>query len=315
MNLLTGLLCAAEPQERFEAVEPHMGALFQIELYAAGKEQASAAFEKAFARIHELDLRLSDYNPDSEAMRLCRDSQGRPLPVSHDLLVVVQASLRLSEVSGGAFDATQGRVIRLWREARKTHRLPADPELKAVRGQSWRDVRLDGNRQTVAVPAGMLLDFGAIAKGYAADEALAVLHAAGIESALVAASGDIAAGAPPPSDSFGWHVALDWLAKPLRLAHQAVSTSGDAEQFVEIGDKRFSHIIDARTGQALTSRWQVTVIAPRGIDADPLATALTILGPEQGISVLKAYPGAEGAFFDGVTRKLVAETPGFAKRH
>jgi FAD:protein FMN transferase len=313
ITLFAGVLSADESPSRFDAVEPHMGTLFHIELYATHKEQASKAFEKAFARIHQLDLRLSDYNPDSEAMRLCRDSQGKPIPVSRDLFLMMEASLRLSEASGGAFDVTQGRAIRLWREARKTHRLPRAEELKAARGLNWRDIQLEGKTETIIVPSGILLDFGAIAKGYAADAALAVLRAEGIESALVAASGDIATGAAPASESDrnGWKVGLDWIEAPIRLTHAAISTSGDAEQFVEIGGKRYSHIIDARTGQALTTRWQVTVIAPHGIDADPLATALTILGPEPGLRLLKSYLGVNAIFFDSVTHTVVAKTPGF----
>jgi FAD:protein FMN transferase len=310
INLLAGLVSAAESRSRFEAVEPHMGTLFHIELYATDKEQASKAFEKAFARIHELDLRLSDYNPDSEAMRLCRNSQGRPLPVSRDLFLIVKASLRLSETSSGAFDVTQGRVIRLWRKARETHQLPTAEEIKAASSPDWRDIKLDEKARSLTVPRGVFFDFGAIAKGYAADEALAVLRAEGIESALVAASGDIAMGAAPVAepDRAGWKVGLDWIEAPLRLVHSAISTSGDAEQFVDIDGKRYSHIIDARTGQALTTRWQVTVIAPRGIDADPLATTLTILGPDLGLPVLKTYPGAKAIFFDGITHRMVANT-------
>jgi FAD:protein FMN transferase len=293
------LSAAAAALERFEAVEPHMGTLFRIELYASSREQAAAAFQAAFARIHELDLVFSDYNPASEAMRLCRDSQGKPVRVSADLFFVLEASKRLSEASSGAFDVTAAPAIRLWREARHTRELPTREALEKAQGsRSWRDVKLDRAGSTVALEPGMLLDFGAIAKGFAADMALEVIRGQGISSALVAASGDISASDPPPGKP-GWRVGLEWphSAYPDRpqvlwLENAAVSTSGDTEQFVEIGGIRYSHIIDARTLQALTGRVTVSVIARRGLDADPLATTLSILDAQAGLALLERYPGS-----------------------
>ena len=297
--LAVDLVFAAAPLERFEAVEPHMGTLFRIELYASSSEQAAAAFQAAFARIHDLDLIFSDYNPASEAMRLSRDSQGKPVRVSADLFFVLEASKRLSEMSVGAFDVTAAPAIRLWREARRTRVLPTREALqKAQASRSWRDVRLDRVGSAVTLEPGMLLDFGAIAKGFAADAALDVIRGQGIVSALVAASGDISAGDPPPGKP-GWRVGLEWphSAYPDRpqvlwLKNAAVSTSGDTEQFVEISGIRYSHIIDARTLQALTRRVTVSVISRRGVDADPLATTLSILDPQAGLALLDRYPGS-----------------------
>jgi thiamine biosynthesis lipoprotein len=297
--LAADLVFAAASLERFEAVEPHMGTLFRIELYAPSRAQAAAAFQAAFARIHELDLVFSDYNPASEAMRLCRDSEGKPVRVSADLFFVLEASKGLSEASGGAFDVTAAPAIRLWREARRTGVLPSQEALEKAQGaRNWRDVKLDGRNSTVTLEQGMLLDFGAIAKGFAADAALAVIRGQGIMSALVAASGDISAG-DPPTGKPGWRVGLEWphsaysdRPQVLWLKNAAVSTSGDSEQFVEIGGTRYSHIIDARSLQALTRRVTVSVIARRGVDADPLATTLSILDPQAGMALLERYPGS-----------------------
>jgi FAD:protein FMN transferase len=304
LRLLAFILVAAVPVspaalERFEAVEPHMGTLFRIELYATSREQAAAAFQAAFARIHQLDLVFSDYNAASEAMRLCRDSQGRPVGVSADLFFVLEASKRVSEASGGAFDVTAAPAIRLWREARRTGVLPTREALEKVQAsRSWRDVKLDRAGFRVTLETGMLLDFGAIAKGFAADAALEVIRAQGIASALVAASGDISAGDRPPGKP-GWRVGLEWphsgyqdRPQVLWIENAAVSTSGDTEQFVEIGGLRYSHIIDARTLQALTRRVTVSVIARRGVDADPLATTLSILDPQAGLALLERYRGS-----------------------
>jgi thiamine biosynthesis lipoprotein len=299
LTLIVGLRLSAAELERYEAVEPHMGTLFRIELYASSRDEAAPAFAAAFARIHELDLVFSDYDPASEAMRLCRDSQETPVRLSADLFFVLDAASRLSDWSGGAFDVTAAPAIRLWREARHSHVLPTREQLaKAQLGKSWRDVKLRREDSSATIDSGMLLDFGAIAKGYAADEALVTIRRRGIASALVAASGDIVAGDPPPGKP-GWRVGLEWphsgyddRPQVLWLRNAAVSTSGDSEQFVEIGGTRYSHIIDARTLQALTRRVTVSVIAQRGVDADPLATTLSILEPQAGLALLDRYAGA-----------------------
>ena len=128
---------------------------------------------------------------------------------------------------------------------------------------------------------GMQLDLGGIAKGYAADEALATLRARGIKSALVAVGGDIAIGDAPPGQQ-GWRIGLEPVGGELLLHNAAVSTSGDTEQFREIGGVRYSHIIDPKTGRGITSRIAVTVVARRGLEADPIATAISVLGEERG---------------------------------
>jgi thiamine biosynthesis lipoprotein ApbE len=127
----------------------------------------------------------------------------------------------------------------------------------------------------------MQLDSGGIAKGYAADEALAALTSLGIKSALVALSGDIAIGSPPPGRS-GWRIRVQ--DETLTLANAAVSTSGDQFQFVQIDGVRYSHILDPRTGRPLQSAPTVSVIALNGIDADSMATALSVAG----LSVVKS---------------------------
>ena len=136
----------------------------------------------------------------------------------------------------------------------------------------------------------MQLDLGGIAKGYAADEALKLLREKfGITQALVAASGDIACGDPPPGKE-AWSVDIAPIArsqKPrrLHLVNAAVSTSGDLEQFVVIGGVRYSHILDPRTGLGLTGRRSVTVIAPKGIDADSMTKAVSVLPQKSGLQV------------------------------
>ena len=271
-----------------EAVEPHMGTLVRIKLYAENEQRASRAFRKAFDRIAELDSILSDYKPDSELNRVCRAAVGRPVKISVDLFRVLDAAQVLAGQTGGAFDVTLGPVIRLWRE----NRVPGSVELReAMVHTGYRKLHLDAANSTAMFDEpGMLLDLGGIGKGYAADEALAVLAQLGIRSALVAVSGDLAIGDAPPA-SRGWKVAI---ADGVRELHNcAVSTSGAAEQHVDAGGVRYSHIVDPATGLGLTHSITVTVIASRGIHADGLSTAISVLGAIRGKELIARYPGAE----------------------
>ena len=259
-----------------------MGTLFRITVYASDPVAARAATSAAFARVKQLDEALSDYKPDSELMRLTRHSPGDWVRVSKDLFDVLAVSQRLARDTDGAFDVTAGPVIRLWRAARGTRILPSQEAItEALSYSGYKHLVIDSRRRAVRFDiAGMQLDLGAIAKGYAAGEALSVLRRHGLKRAMIAASGDIALGSPPPGTK-GWRILIEpseTTQQVLILRNSAVSTSGDRNQFVEIGGKRFSHIIDARTGMALTEGRGVSVVARRAIDADSLATAACILG-------------------------------------
>jgi thiamine biosynthesis lipoprotein len=283
--------------KRFSFAEPHMGTRFEILTYAEKESKAKEAAAAAFARVAALNAIMSDYDPASELMRLCRKAGDGPVKISDDLFAVLARAEKLSKHSHGAFDVTVGPVVRLWRQARRSGKMPDARKLADARALvGYENVVLDPKAQTVRLKKkGMQLDLGGIAKGYAADEALKVLVKHGLKRSLVAAGGDIRAGDPPPGQK-GWTVAIAGLGrvKPpgssFLLANAAVSTSGDLEQFVVIDGKRYSHIVDPHTGLGVLGRFSVTVIAPRGTDSDSLATAISILGPEKGKALLKHYP-------------------------
>jgi thiamine biosynthesis lipoprotein len=290
--------------ERFTFTEPHMGTLFKIVLYAPDEATAKKAAKAAFERIAELNRIMSDYLQTSELMQLCKKAGGDAVPVSKELFEILEKAQEFSRKTDGALDVTIGPVVRLWRRARRTRQLPSAEDLAAALKLVGNDkMKLDSKQRTVQLlVAGMLLDLGAIAKGYAAEAAMAVLRQHGIRRALVAAGGDIFAGDPPP-DAKGWKVGIAPLKNPdapptqyVLVANAGVSTAGDAEQYVEIGGKRYSHIVDPKTGLGLTGRRSVTVIAPSGTTADALDTGLCILGPERGLPIVEALDGVAALF-------------------
>jgi thiamine biosynthesis lipoprotein len=304
LGLAPGGVPAGEPAlKRFEFREPHMGTRFGIIVYARDEAVARQAAREAFARVAELNGIMSDYQSTSELMRLCAKAGGPAVKVSGELFFVLARAQKVARESGGAFDVTVGPVVRLWRVARKAHRLPNPDRLKAARALvGYRNVVLDEKARTVKLlEPGMRLDLGGIAKGYAADEMLKVLARHGLTRALVAAGGDIAVKAPPPGKR-GWTIAIAPVdakkegPRHLVLANAAVSTSGDAEQYVEIEGKRYSHIIDPRTGLALVGRMSATVVAPDGITADSLTKVVAVLGPKKGFAVIEKYKGVSGRY-------------------
>jgi thiamine biosynthesis lipoprotein len=285
---------ASPALRRFEAVEPHMGTLVRVTVYAPGEETATRAFRVAFDRIAALDRILSDYRPDSELNRLTDAAVNRPLPISEDLFAVLDASRRLAEATDGAFDVTQGPVIRLWRDARRHGRLPDAGAVQEASARSgFRKLHLDaGDRTAMLDMPRMALDVGAIGKGYAASEALATLTRSGVRSALVAISGDLAFSDAPPGRR-GWQIGIESIGA-LELTNAAVSTAGGREQHLDVDGRRYSHIIDPSSGMGVVEDVTVTVVARHGIDADGLDTAASVLGIARGLALIDSYPDAAG---------------------
>ncbi|MDA1014258.1 MAG: FAD:protein FMN transferase [Planctomycetota bacterium] len=303
---------ADEKLTRYSTSQPHMGAVVTITCFAPDSKVALAATTAAFQRIEALNSVMSDYDPSSELMRLCINSKpGQQVTLSRDLATVLDASLRMSRDSEGAFDVSVGPIVRLWRRARRRKEFPPSDLLATARASiGYQAIQLDSKNLTVSLSKpNMRLDLGGIAKGYAADEALKVLRAHGIDRALVDAGGDLSVGDPPPEKA-GWVIGVQELraetqapevktpnTKPatskakqysqrILVRNCGVATSGDAFQFVVLNGKRYSHIVDPRTGIALERSSSVTVIAPNGMQADALASAVSVMGPKAGLALI-----------------------------
>lgn len=276
---------------------------FRISCYAADRAQAEKGVEACFQRIAELNQIYTDYDPTSELMRLCAPDAVYPIQVSPPLYDLLERSVSFGRVTGGTFDITCGHLSQLWRRSKRQNKLPpADRLQKAIAATDWQRIQLLPDRRVTLQP-GTLLDVGGIAKGYAADECLRVLKAHGLPIAIALAGGDTAAGDAPPGQP-GWEVKLRTFTRAgedddletLHLAHRAVSTSGDLYQFIEIAGQRYSHILSPKTGLGLTKRIACSVIADDCTTSDALATAMCILGVEQGTALARTLPGVEVRF-------------------
>lgn len=313
--LLGAAGCVTSPESqahRYEFQRPEMGLPFRIVLYATDAAMATNAAEAAFSRISELNSCLSDYDEQSELSRLSKLSgTNHPVAISDDLWRVLQRSVEVSRSSQGAFDITVGPLVQLWKRARRQRELPSPERLAEARARvDWRAIELDrplppGHPATrfrhtarLTIP-GMRLDPGGIAKGYALGEAAVVLQNRGVTRFLVSGGGDMVAGDPPPGKS-GWLVKVgvfDTTNAPqplyISLKKFALCTSGDQFQRVEINGVRYSHIVDPRTGHALTDHGLVTMVGPDPTTTDALSKVVSVLGTKEGIASIRAHPGVE----------------------
>jgi len=202
-------------------------------------------------------------------------------------------------LSSGTFDITVGPLTRLQRESRKTGKLPDPQRLKeAMESVGWRYIKLEPDIHRVQLMhAKMQLDVGGIAKGFASDEIIKVLRKRGLSHSLSGAAGDICAGDPPPGKT-DWRIGIQSLKAPeqtsdyIHLHDYGISTSGDTYRSAIVNGKRYSHIIDPRTGIGLTRRIGVSAIAPEDVVADWIAAAVSILGPEKGMEMVDSMEGA-----------------------
>jgi len=287
-----------------------MGVPWRITVHAGSEADGETAIAAGFAEVARLERVLSDYDPDSELSRLSAASPTeRPVAVGDDLWRVLERSVAIRDASGGGFDPTVGPLTTLWRQARRSGRLPVAAKLAAARGAVGPDTLqlVPAARAVLLTRPAMRLDLGGIGMGYAIDRALEVLGRHGIASAMIDASGDIAVSAAAPGTD-GWRIAVAPLdpgggggaessgTEPLRLCHAAVTTSGDARQGVEIDGRRYSHIVDPRTGLGVVGHAAVTVIARDCTTADALATAASVLGPERSAELIAGEPGCAARF-------------------
>ena len=300
-----------------------MGVPFRMVVYAKNEVHAERAVDAAFARIAELNAIMSDYETDSELSKLSRSSEeGAPeVRVSQELWLVLERSQELARATDGAFDVTIGPCAALWRKARREKEFPEADRLESARKKvGYQNLVLnEKNRSARLLRFGMRLDLGAIAKGYAADEALKVLRSFGIKRALVAASGDLALG-DPPQDEDGWRVEIVGYDAPkgppsaiVRLANCGVATSGDLFQRVEFGGVRYSHIVNPFTCVGMTNHALATVIAKDCLTADSLATVMTIAERETAFAIANKLKAATRVVRMEDGKPVVEANPKFRK--
>jgi thiamine biosynthesis lipoprotein len=310
-------------QQKFVFEEPKMGSPFTISIFAKDSLQAATAANVAFRCADSLNAVLSDYIDSSELNRLNATSgQGRYVPVSAALFDILQYSLHAARKSGGGYDISMGPVVTLWRQARREEKLPDPDSLKrALQKVGFRYIHLNLADRTVWLEkAGMHLDLGGLGKGFVAQAAFNTIQAAGFNCVMVNAGGKIVLGDPPPGRG-GWRIGITIpeerekiMPRLLLLKNTSVATSGDVYQHLDINGKRYSHIIDPKTGLGITWQRNVTVIVKDGTISDWLSTACSVL-PEKKAFRLARRVGASLLITEIINEKLVEKSSADFKSH
>jgi len=280
----------------FSFDEPKMGTVFSITLYAEDSLKAHQAAYLAFARIDEINLALSDYSEESETWQLNAHQPEGWVPLSDDLATVLELSKQIANETNGAFDPTIGRLVQLWRRARRKNELPDSLLLKEALALSGFDAIVLADKRLRIVNKGMKLDFGGVGKGYAVDEALNVLKEQGYRRSFVSTASSIAVG-DAPQDRPSWEFLMeedlgqaDGVSETIACNNCFIASSGDLFQSLELNGKRYSHIIDPSTGQALTNGAFTIVLAPSATLADAYSTAFSVMPVDEIKEFVKTHP-------------------------
>lgn len=298
ISLIASGFSSFAQEMRYSFEKGLMGSPFRLVFYASGDSLAGVAARNAFKRVEELNEIMSDYRDGSEINRLSAQSgSGKWVPVSKDLFDILAISQDISAKTDGAFDATLGPLVQMWRHATRKGIFPPEEEIRDAKARTgYQKLKLDRKTQSVLLTQkGMRLDIGGLGKGYAAEEAIRELKKLGITSAMMDAGGKIVLTGPPPGTN-GWNINVsngsDSL-KAMQLSNVALATSGPTYRYMEHHGVRYSHIVDPKTGIGLLFHVRTTVISPDGTVADALATAFSVAGITQSKKYLRHFKGSK----------------------
>ncbi len=283
----------------------HMGTLVFLTAVAPDEQAAHDALREGFAEIHRLEELLSTWIPDSEVSRLNAAAGQHPVRVSPETMDVLEQAVDAARMTDGGFNVVIGPAVEIWKTAREG-RLPTQRELDAVRPLlNLSGLSIDRDAATAFLSrAGMRVDVGGIAKGYAADATARVMRDAGAGAGVVAISGDIATfGRLPDGHPFVFGIQhprreTGVTLGQLELEDAAVSTAGDYQRYFLKDGVRYHHILDPRTLRPARLAQSVTVVAATGVLADGLDTGIFVMGPEKGMALIERLPGVEGVIVD-----------------
>lgn len=278
-----------------------MGTMVEIEALHPEPELARAGIKAALERMARVDTLMSAQRAQSEINRISRFADMRPVTVEADTYRVLTEAMALAALTAGAIDVTIRPLMDLWGKATAQGRLPTSRELDAALPLvNYRDVHLDPSPLSVSfAQAGMTLDFGGIAKGYAADVGAETLRRRGIGQGVIDAGGDLRVLGRGP-DGWPWRIALRHPVHPRRLLltvlaeDESIATSGNYFTPFRIQGQAYGHLLHPRNGYSTSTLLSATVLTQSAIRADGLATAAVVLGLADALAVLDREPDTEG---------------------
>lgn len=313
------------PQERaFSESRTLMSTTITLTVAATDEETARGHIRAAFEQLDNLQSELNAHDAKSALAKVNAEAAERPVKVEQSLFDCISEGVKWYDQTNRTFDVTCAPLLKLWRDCGAANRLPQQKELDYARSLCGANaVALDSGTLTVKFSKpGMQLDLGGLGKGFCMDRVSQALRARGVRNALLAGSGDICAIGRNP-EGRPWRVGIQDPRKPddpaallavLALTDKSVSTAGNYQRYVTIQEKRYSHIVDPRTGWTADNVPSVTVIGPDSVTTDILDTALSVMGVEEGMKYVDSHKGIEAMFvtFDKNNDPVITQSKGFA---
>jgi thiamine biosynthesis lipoprotein len=304
-----------------------MGTFARVVAVAKDAATGAKCVEAALAEIRKVDELMSDYNEDSEISRVNSEASHRSVQVSESTFEVLKKSVEFSKLTEGAFDITVGPLVDIFHKTQADRVAPTQEQIAQAKAKvGFEKLWLDSENRTVRFAIdGMRLDLGGIAKGYGVDKAIEAAQRCGAIGVMIDIGGDVRCFGVPPEGRDHWRIGLqdpnstvdgvseDGLVLTLKVTNAAVATSGDYRQFVLIEGKRYTHIMNRKTGTSIEGLSSVTIISDNATDADALATAVSVMGPEKGIALIEKYPNTEAIIMTSQPNSEIIKTSGADK--
>ncbi|AKP51775.1 FAD:protein FMN transferase [Cyclobacterium amurskyense] len=303
--IVISLSFTSQAQQAHKRTLKLMGSRFDITVVAEDYITAKNYIESGIEEIDRIEKLISSWDENSQTSEINKYAGIKPVKVEAELFNLIERAMMISKLTDGAFDITYASMDKIWKFDGSMRKMPSEEDIRAsVTKVGYNNILLDKEKLTVFLKIkGMKIGFGAIGKGYAADMAKKLLLAKGVTSGIINASGDMNSWGKQV-DGNEWKVAItnplnkNKVFALLPISNGAVVTSGDYEKYVEFNGKRYSHIIDPRTGYPSTGIISVTVFAPKAELADALATSVFVMGKEAGLDRINQLPNIECIIID-----------------
>jgi len=309
---------SSKPKSVSSPLRPVMGTFARSICVADDEKTAKLGNKAAYKKLVAIDKMMSDYLEESQLSKVNNNAFTEPVKVDDELFHVISKSIEYSQMSEGAFDITIGPVVDLWHKAEESKQKPTSAQIAAAKSKvGYEKLILDPVNKTVKFNVeGMRLDLGAIAKGYAIDQAIEAMKQTGATGGMIDAGGDIRCFGKPAKKT-KWAIGLQSpdedseLLMVIELGNKSIATSGDYQRFVILDGQKYSHIMEPAKAKSTKGLTSVTVVAEKAIDSDALATTVTVMGIEKGLKLLDSIEGAEGYIVPSDPEKKIRFTAGF----
>ena len=274
-----------------------MGSRFQITLVDKDSISAEQNIDKAVAEITRIENLISEWRPETQISQVNQNAGIKPIKVDKEVFDLTKKGIYFSKLTDGAFDISIVAMDKIWKFDDSMDELPSEQAIKeSVRNVGYRNIILDSTNSTIFLKnPGMKIGFGSIGKGYAADKTRDLMKSMGVKAGIIDASGDISTWGTQP-DGKPWAIGINnpfndhKMAAILYFKENSVTTSGSYEKYAEIHGKRYSHIMNPKTGYPSTGLTSVTITGPNATMANGFSTSIMVLGEKEGLKLLKQFP-------------------------